>query len=175
MSLNAPSAGQSPATSISTPASPAAAVRRARLARVRRGSVAVGVLIVAEYVLGMYVNLYVAVPAADAGHGLGTTIAAGPALLTAHAVLGLALTLAALAILAQAILARRPAVIAAAAAGLVALALAASAGSGFTATGKPAESMAMSVLTGVALLCYAVTGYLRPGQSGQPGETGQRG
>jgi hypothetical protein len=163
---NAPSAGPSPAASRSTPASPAAAARRARLTRVRRASLAVLVLIVAEYVLGMYVNLYVAVPAADARHGLGTAISAGPALLTAHAVLGLALTLGALAVLVHAILARSPAVIAVAAAGLIALALAASAGSSFTAAGKPADSMAMSVLTGVALLCYAVSSYLRPHQGG---------
>ena len=163
---NAPSAGQSPATPASPPASPAAASRRARLTRVRRASLAVLILIVAEYVLGMYVNLYVAVPAADAGHGLGTAISEGPALLTAHAVLGLALALGALAVLVNAVLARSPAIITAAAAGLIALALAASAGSSFTATGRPGDSMAMSVLTGVALLCYAVVSYLRPGQRG---------
>ena len=163
---NASSAGQSPATTMSPAAGPAAAARGARLARVRRGSLAVLILIVAEYVLGMYVNLYVAVPAADAGHGLGTAISAGPALLTAHAVLGLALTLGALAVLVNAVLARGRAVIAAAAAGLIAMGLAASAGSSFTATGKPEDSMAMSVLTGVALLCYAVVCYLRPGQRG---------
>jgi hypothetical protein len=157
---------------MSPPASPGTATRRARLDRVRRGSLAVLVLIVAEYVLGMYVNLYVAVPAADAGHGLGTAVSEGPALLTAHAVLGLALTLGALAVLVQAILARRPAVIAAAVAGLAALGLAASAGSSFTSTGKAGDSMAMSVLTGVALLCYAVSIYLRPGRPDQPGDRG---
>ena len=36
--------------------------RRPGLARVRRGSLAVLVLVVAEYVIGMYVNLYVTYP-----------------------------------------------------------------------------------------------------------------
>lgn len=156
MSLEArSSAGQAPARTTS----PAAATRMTRL---RRGSLAVLVLIVAEYAIGMYVNIYSGVPGADAGHGPGTAIAQGPAILSAHIVLGLALTLSALAVLVSAVLSRRAAAIAASAAGLAALGLAVSAGSSFTSTGRPEDSMAMSVLTGVALLCYAVNLYLQP-------------
>lgn len=155
MSLDARSpAGQSPAA---TPSHATAT----RLARLRAGSLAVLVLLVAEYLLGMYVNLYVAVPAADAGHGLGTAISGGPAVLSAHAVIGLLLTLGAVAVLVTAISIRRPAGIAVSAAGLAAMGLAASAGSSFTATGKPGDSMAMAVLTGVAMLGYGVNLYLR--------------
>ena len=118
-------------------------------------------LLVAEYALGMYVNLYVAVPAADAGHGPATAIADGPAVLSAHAVIGLLLTLGALAVLVTAISIRRRGGIAVSAAGLAAMGLAASAGSSFTSSGKPEDSMAMAVLTGVAMLCYGVNLYLR--------------
>jgi hypothetical protein len=162
MSLDARSpAGQSPAAT----RNPATA---ARLARLRTGSLAVLVLLVAEYLLGMYVNLYVAVPAADAGHGLGTAISGGPAVLSAHAVLGLLLTLGALAVLVTAISIRRPAGIAISAAGLAAMGLAASAGSSFTAAGQPGDSMAMAVLTGVAMLCYGLNLY-RQQAAGPPG------
>ena len=35
-------------------------------------------LTVAEYGIGMYVNLYVTIPRSDHGHGLGTAISNGP-------------------------------------------------------------------------------------------------
>jgi hypothetical protein len=149
MSLNAESPGRAVSTAVTT-----------RLSRVRRGSLAVLALIVAEYAIGMYVNLYVTIPPADHGRGLGSAIANGPATLSVHAVIGLLLGLGALGVLAQAVLARHPATIAASAAGLFALALAAIMGAGFTSTGQRAESMGMSVLTGVALLCYAASLYV---------------
>jgi hypothetical protein len=53
----------------------------AGLARVRRASLAALMLVVAEYVIGMYINLYATIPAADHGREVGTAIANGPALL----------------------------------------------------------------------------------------------
>jgi hypothetical protein len=138
-----------------SPARTAGAAAAAALARVRRGSLVALVLVVAEYVIGMYVNLYSTVPGADQGHGLGAAIGNGPALLSIHAVIGLLLGLGALGVLWQAIRSRRAAVIAWSAAGLIALAMADVAGAGFTNTGDRSASMAMSVLTGAALLCYA--------------------
>ena len=76
-------------------------------------------MLVVQFALGIYVNLYVTVPSADHGHGFGQAIANGPAGLTLHIVLGLLLILAALGFLVQAILARQPALIAAAALGLL--------------------------------------------------------
>lgn len=134
----------------------------ASLARLRRGSLAVLVLVVAEYLIGMYVNLFVTIPRADHGHGVGSAIANGPAILATHAVIGLLLVLAALGVLVQAIMARHAGAIAASAAGLFALAFASAAGASFTTSGHPADSMAMSVLTGVGLLCYAANLYLLP-------------
>ena len=130
------------------------------LARLRRGSLAVLVLIVADYVIGMYVNLYVTVPRADRGSSLGRAISAGPAILSIHAVIGLLLGLGALSVLVQAVMARHWGITALTAVGLFALAFAAVAGASFTSTGDAAVSMAMAVMTGVALLCYALNLYL---------------
>lgn len=136
------------------PAGSAAAVR------IRRGSLAALVLTVLEYGLGVYVSLYVSVPAADHRGGLGHAIANGPAVLSAHAVTGLLLGLAALGVLVQAVLARHRGAVASSALGLLALAFADVAGTGYTSSGDASASMAMAVLTGVALLCYAANLYL---------------
>jgi hypothetical protein len=134
----------------------------ASLARVRRASLAVLVLLLAEYGIGMYVNPYVAVPAPDHGHSVGSAIANGPVILSAHAVIGLLLGLSALAVLVLAVIARRPGVIAVSVVGLIALAVASMAGSSFTSSGQSADSMAMSVMAGIGLLCYAANLYLLP-------------
>jgi hypothetical protein len=158
MSLDARS-GRAVSMSASAPSS---------LARVRRASLVVLVLLLAEYVLGMYVNLYVTVPSADHGHSVGSAISNGPVILSAHAVIGLLLGLSALAVLVLSVIARRPSVIAVSVAGLLALAVASLAGSSFTSSGTSADSMAMSVMTGVGLLCYAANLYLLP----SPGQRG---
>ena len=77
----------------------------AGLARLRRGSLAVLVLLVVEYAIGMYVNLYVTMPGADHGGSLGSAISNGPASLSVHAVIGLLLGLG---VAAQSILVRLP-------------------------------------------------------------------
>lgn len=132
----------------------------AGLARLRRGSLAVLVLLVVEYAIGMYVNLYVTVPGADHGGSLGSAIANGPAALSLHAVLGLLLGLGAVGVAAQSVLIRRWGPIAASVIGLLAMIFASVAGTGFTSTGDDSASMAMSVLTAVAMLCYAANLYL---------------
>jgi hypothetical protein len=78
-------------------------------------------------------------------------------------VLGLLLGLVAIGVLVQAVVARHPGAVVSSALGLLALVCAAAAGASFTSSGDAADSMAMAVLTGVALLCYAVNLYgLRP-------------
>jgi hypothetical protein len=143
-------------------ARPVSTTAMASLARARRGSLAVLVLIVVEFGIGMYVNLYATIPRADHGHSVGSAIANGPATLSIHAVIGLLLGLGAIAVLVQAVIARHLAVIVMSAAGLFAVAIAAAAGASFTSSGQAADSMAMSVLTGVGLLCYAANLYLLP-------------
>jgi hypothetical protein len=80
------------------------------------------------------------VPKGDHGHGIGQAISNGPAGLTIHIVLGLLLVLAAV--------------------GLVALIGAATQGASFDDQGHPSASMAMAVLTGVAILCYGFSLYI---------------
>jgi len=143
-------------------AHPASTTARASLARVRRGSLAALVLLVVQYGIGMYVNLYVTVPRGDHGGGLGSAIANGPAMLSGHAVLGLALALVAIGVLVHAVMARHLGAIVPSALGLLALAAASAAGASFTSSGDAADSMGMAVLTGVALLCYAVNLYGQP-------------
>lgn len=93
----------------------------AGLARLRRGSLAVLVLLVVEYAIGMYINLYVTVPGADHGGSLGSAISNGPASLSVHAVIGLLLGLGALGVAAQSILVRHWGLIAASVIGLLAM------------------------------------------------------
>ncbi len=97
-----------------SPAQPARTTAPARLARVRQASLAALALLVAEYVIGMYVNLYVTIPRADHGHDLGSAITNGPAMLSIHAVIGLA----ALGVLVRAVIALHPRAIASSTLGL---------------------------------------------------------
>jgi hypothetical protein len=144
--------------------------RTAALTRLRRGSLAILVLTVLEYGLGVYVNLYVTLPRADHGGSLGITISNGPVVLSLHAAVGLLLGLGALGVLVQSVMARQWRVVTASAAGLLALALASVAGTGASTTGDTSASMAMAVLAGVALLCYAANLYgLRPADAAKPG------
>jgi hypothetical protein len=89
-------------------------------------------------------------------------------MLSIHAVIGLLLGLAALGVLARAVMLRNWGVLPSSAAGLFALVFASVAGASFTSTGDAAGSMAMSVMTGIAVVCYAANLYLlRPRD--QPG------
>jgi hypothetical protein len=143
-----------------------------RTAGLRQASLAVLALLLIQYGIGIGVNLYVTVPAADHGHTIGTAISDGPGALTAHIVLGLLLILVAAALVVQAIRARRPGVIATSVIGLLALVGAAVQGAAFVDKAHPSASMIMAVLTGVALLCYGISLYLlgSPG-SGRPERT----
>src|SRR5215472_13522893 len=114
--------------------------------RVRWASLAVLTLTLVEYGIGMYVNLYVTIPKADHRGSLTGAISNGPTTLSIHAAVGLLLGLAALGVLVQSIMARRGGVIVLSVLGLLALAFADVAGTGFTSTGDASASMAMSVL-----------------------------
>ena len=142
---------------------PAGTAVAAGLSRLWRGSLAAIVLVVVESAIGMYLSLYVTVPKGDHGRSLSTAISNGPAVLSLHAVVGLLLGLAALGVLVQSVMARNWVVVAVSGVGLLALAFASVAGAGFVRTGDSSASMAMSVLTGIALLSYAANLYvLRP-------------
>lgn len=120
------------------------------------------VILVIQSVLGIFVNLYVTVPSADHLQGFGQTVVNAPAGLTLHIALGLMLILATLGFLVQAILARQPALIAAAVLGLLSMIGAAASGGTFTRSGQDDASMAMAALAAVGLLCYGTSLFLLP-------------
>jgi hypothetical protein len=137
-----------------SPSDPAA--RRAR--GLRRNSLGISVMLLAQYTLGMAVNLYTPVPKTDQGRGLavavGRALSHPPVVLAIHAALGLLLLVAAVNVLSRAIRSRQWPAIMTSAAGLAAIAGAALSGATFADHGRPGASMAMAALTAVALLCY---------------------
>lgn len=139
-----------------SPADPAA--RRVR--GLRRNSLAILVMLLAQYGLGMGINLYTRVPKADQGRGLaiavGRALSHPPAVLAFHAALGLLLLVAAVSVLSRAIRSRQKPVIMTSAAGLAAIAGAALSGAAFADHGHTGASMAMAALTAAALLCYVL-------------------
>ncbi len=109
--------------------------------------------LVIQFVLGIILNLYVAIP--DYSHASYIQeIEKAPALLTAHALVGLVLLVAAVLLLIQAIALRSSAIITLLAAGLAALLGAFIAGEVFVKNGANTASLWMSILTGVALASY---------------------
>src|SRR5260370_25611622 len=164
-------AGQGPAQQ------PDAAQRARRRAGLRGTSAGIGVMLIAQVILGVGVNLYVHVPAADQGHGPGTALGRGltspPATLAGHAALGTLLLVAAVTVLTRAIQSRHKLAIAASATGLAAIAGAAVSGASFVSDSRAGASMAMAVLTGVALLCYLGNLFLAcpPPTPARPGPT----
>ena len=124
-----------------------------RRAGLRHMSVAALIMLVLQYGLGIILNLYVAVPAPDAHAGIITEIATAPLALTAHAILGIALIGTAILLVARAVGVRDRLLAVLATAGLTAIGGAFGAGEIFVRNGQDAASMAMAVLTGMALLC----------------------
>ena len=152
------------------PADRTPAARPVLLRRISLGMVA-GLLI--QYGLGMIVNLYVSVPARDHGGGpltaIGRALANGPAALTIHAALGLLLILGAVNLVVRALILHLRLEAWLSAAALLAIVGAAASGAAFVGSGNDGDSLAMALLTGVALLCYAVNlfalGPARPGRA----------
>jgi hypothetical protein len=84
--------------------------RARRIAGLRGNSMGISLMLIAEYLLGIGVNLYVHVPVADRGNGiasaLGRVLTSQPVVLAVHAGLGLPLLVAAADVLTRAIRAR---------------------------------------------------------------------
>jgi hypothetical protein len=132
-------------------------MRRPGRAGLRRVCLATLIMLVVQYGLGIFLNLYVAVPASDAHAGIFAEIATAPMALTVHALLGLALIGSAILLVVKAARVGDRLLGVLAAAGLTAIAGAFAAGEIFVRNGMPFASLAMAVLTGVALLCYVGT------------------
>ena len=132
-------------------------IRRPGRPGLRRVCVAALIMLVLQYGLGIFLNLYVAVPASDAHAGILAEIATAPLALTVHALLGVALIGTAILLVARAVSVRDRLLAVLSTAGLTAIGGAFGAGEIFVRNGQASASMAMAVLTGVALLCYVGT------------------
>jgi hypothetical protein len=108
-----------------------------------------------QLALGMVLNLYIAIPVADARASYLREIETAPGVLTAHALIALLLLATAGLMLLRAVALRDLAVIALAATGLATLLGAFAAGELFVKDNTNSASLTMALLTGTALLCYA--------------------
>jgi hypothetical protein len=151
-------------TGSQTAAPPSAQKMQSRQAGLRQASLAILIVLIVQFALGISVNLYVTLPAA--GHpGHVSWFGNGP-LLALHAALGMFLVLSAIFVLIRAIMARNGTLIVTSAAGLVAILLAAFFGSGFTDKLTDGYSFGMAIAFAVALACYAIGLYAASARGG---------
>jgi hypothetical protein len=124
------------------------------LTRLHRACVTTLIALVAEFALGMWLNLYVPVPSADQHAGIVQVITNGPLLLTVHALVGTFLIAATIVLLIRAVKVGDSIVTGLASVGLGAVIGAFGAGEFFARDGETKTSLWMAVLTGIALLSY---------------------
>jgi len=141
-----------------------AATRPAADEIIRRASLGTAVALLVQYGLGMWVNLYVTVPARDQGGGefaaIGRALSHGPAGLAVHAGLGLLLLIGSVVPVIRAVADRRPAFIVTSGLSLLAILGAAASGAAFVNAGTNGASLSMALLTALALLCQVVNLFL---------------
>ena len=140
--------------------------RQSRQAGLRRASLAILIVLIVQFGLGIGVNLYVTLPAAGRpGHA--SWFGNGP-LLALHATLGMFLVLAAVFVLVRSIMARNRGLILTSAAGLVAIFLAFFFGSNFTDKLTNGYSLGMAIAFAAALACYVIGLYAASTRRGGP-------
>ncbi|HEY3873560.1 MAG TPA: hypothetical protein VGM10_34705 [Actinocrinis sp.] len=127
--------------------------------RLRIASLVSLVLLLIEYLLGMGVNIFVKVPAADQGASIpaaiGKAMSNGPGGLAAHAGVGLLLVVNVTVVLILSFRVRPRLVPISSALAFLCVLGAAVSGARFVGNGDNGSSMAMATLTGVAIACYA--------------------
>jgi hypothetical protein len=139
---------------------------QSRQARLRQANLAIVILLIVQFGLGIGVNLYVTLPAAGRpGHA--SWFGNGP-LLALHATLGMLLVLAAIFVLVRSIMARNRTLILTSAAGLVAIFLAFFFGSNFTDKLTNGYSLGMAIAFAAALACYVIGLYAASTRRGGP-------
>ena len=137
-----------------------------RQAGLRRASLAIVIVLIIQFTLGIGVNLYVTLPAA--GHPGHASWFGNGALLALHASLGMFLVLAAIFVLVRAVMARNATLIVTSAAGLVAIGAAFFFGASFTDKLSNGYSLGMAISFAAALACYAIGLYTLTGRRGGP-------
>ena len=152
------------------PRGSSSAARRA--SGLRASAFAAVVMLIIEYCLGIWVNLYARLPASDHGKGVfaafGGAVADGPVALAVHAVLGTLLLVTAISVVARAAIARKNASTVIGTIALLAVAAAWLSGARFAGDTSNSASFGMAAATAVALLGYVTILFL-PGQAGGPG------
>ena len=143
----------------------AANARRMGRAGLNRACLVILTGLVIQLALGMILNLYIAIPAADARASYLREIETAPGMVTAHALVALLLLATSGIMLLRAIALRDMTVIALVATGLAALLGAFAAGEAFVRDNGSGASLSMAILTDVALLCYI---WLQAIITGQP-------
>ena len=118
------------------------------LAALRGNCMGAAVLLIIQFGLGTYVNLYVTLP----GHKSFLAAVFGSAALAAHAIVAVVLLAATIAALVRAIRARRAIVFTAA--GFAAVVAAGIAGASFTGSQSNGASLGMPLATAVAMFSY---------------------
>lgn len=124
------------------------------MAALRRACLTTLIALVAQFSLGMILNLYVSVPASDAHAGFIQEIKTAPFGLTVHVLLGIVLIVSATAVLIRAARVRDRPMVTLAITGLTAILGAFAAGEMFVKNGESTASLWMAILTGGALVCY---------------------
>jgi hypothetical protein len=126
----------------------------------RRSSFGVAVGLLIQYAVGLWVSVYVTVPARDQGGGVlaavGRALANGPASLAVHAGLGLLLLLGSIVLVVRAVVAGNRFFMVTTVVSLLAVLGAAGSGAAFVNNGQDSASLTMGLLTAVALLCQLI-------------------
>jgi hypothetical protein len=147
-------------------APPSTRETRSRPAALRQANLAIVIVLIIQFALGISVNLYVTLP--GAGHPGHASWFGNGALLALHVALGMFLVLAAVFVLVRAIIAGNRALIATSAAGFVAIGAAFSFGSEFTDKLTNGYSLGMAIAFAVALACYVIGLYAASAHRGEP-------
>ncbi|HWD51024.1 MAG TPA: hypothetical protein VG412_01385 [Acidimicrobiales bacterium] len=125
------------------------------------------VMLVIEFGLGMWTNIYANLPAVDRGRGMfaafGHAVADGPVGLSLHAIVGTLLVVTGVSAVVRAALTRSPLSISVTGVALLAILAAWSSGARFVGDMSKGPSLTMAIATGVALLCYVVLLFVPPG------------
>jgi hypothetical protein len=136
----------------------------------RRMTLGMMIALLVQYGLGMWVNLYITVPARDHGGGeftaIGRAFANGPAGLAIHSGLGLLLIVGAINRVVRSVQARHRPLIWLSAVSLLAILGAALNGAAFVNSGGAGASLGMAMLTGIALLCMTISLFVLGGAPG---------
>src|SRR5215469_9739934 len=144
---------------------PSPALRR--VTGLRASAFGAVIMLLAEYCLGVWVNLHAQLPASDHGTGLltafGRAVANGPVTLALHALLGTLLLITAVGVILHAAMARNIASTVIAVIAFLAVAGAWVSGAKFVGGQSSSASFGMAAATAIALLSYVAILFLPAG------------